>query len=1046
VLEGRRVAVVIPAYRVAPFVREVITDLPTWIDQVLVVDDGSPDDTAGVVERLGDPRVVLLRHTVNRGLGAAMATGYAKALELDAAIVVKMDGDGQMDPAALPLLLDPLLRGQADYAKGDRFWHGAELVRMPRPRLVGNLLLTFLTKLSSGCWNVFDPQNGYVAITADMLRQIDLAALDQGYFFENEMLIQLNILSARIADVPIPARYRGEVSSLRPAWVLPVFAARLVLGLGRRLVEKYVLREFSPVAMLFFPGMALFLAGLAFGVYHWGRSVRSGVPATAGTVILAMLPVALGFQLLLHALLLDIGNASPPWRSAGVGRRHMLPRFWGRTRPRGIESGGAAARASVPAPPPAWLDALWIAWAGLLLVPLMVQAYYDALGAAPPGEVLRRTAIVLGIGGVSAAVAVTFGGLGRLRSPWAVGGLVLAVLAGAALLSGEAKGWLGAAALLLLALAPGRLVARLCGRGEAPILLVLALGLALFALAAFVASLAHGFSLALFAAMAVAAWVWASRLGPSAPPMAPGAADGEGLDRGERAGVGFLTGLLAIVMLQASVPEFEFDAFWAHLPLARAIAERRYEAIPEVWWTMIPHAHHMLSGIAYKLGGLMGAKLLHPVFLVLSVGWAVWLGARLYGLASGLAAGALFLTIPLVMWEGTTGNSDLGATFFAVGGVAALLEFLRRGGTGWLFIVGLMVGTAIAIKYFAGAMLLPLGLILLIEKIRRGPGLRLVQASLLVAVGVAVGAGPWLLRTALLTGNPVFPVFNYYFESPYWGTQRQNMDFAGFGYPWSLRHVLMLPLRLTFETPRFGQLPHGAVAAFPLLWLPLLLARWRVIGREGGYLLLVAAGYSAGVLAVAQYLRYLLPAWLILAVVLGGALGVGGWLRGTGRGRVRRIAIVATLLGALGHALFAWLALYPPRALALPLLTGKIRKQEYLETNVWSVGALQALEGVVPRDATVLLYAGDHTLYATLYAKRYLIPPWAEQIKAVFYDERPLPREQALEILRRHRIRYVLVEAGRHRHLLDLGITRPVFVHPRATLYEVVDSERAPHG
>ncbi len=190
-VDGETVAVVIPAYRVAESIGRVIRGIPPWVDGIVVVDDASADGTADEVRRIEDPRIVLLRHERNRGVGAAMATGYRKALEAGSDIVVKMDGDDQMDPAYLQALIEPLLKEQADYAKGDRFWDDGALLPMPWPRLIGNLVLTFLTKISSGYWNLFDPQNGYVAITGSTLRRIDLAALDQGYFLESEMLIQL---------------------------------------------------------------------------------------------------------------------------------------------------------------------------------------------------------------------------------------------------------------------------------------------------------------------------------------------------------------------------------------------------------------------------------------------------------------------------------------------------------------------------------------------------------------------------------------------------------------------------------------------------------------------------------------------------------------------------------------------------------------------------------------------------------------------------------------------------------------------------------------
>jgi glycosyltransferase involved in cell wall biosynthesis len=310
------VAVAIPAYRAEATIAQVIATVPALVDQVVVVDDGSPDGTAAVVAALvaGDrpeqARLELVRHERNRGVGGAMKTAYRKSIELGADVVVKMDADGQMDPAQLAPLLDALIDRGCDYAKGNRFLDSKALARMPPVRLAGNLALTFLTKVASGYWHVFDPQNGFLACRTEVLRRLDLDAIADDYFFENDMLIHLNILECRVVDVPMPARYGDERSSLRIGTVLSRFPGRLFRRFWKRIVQRYVLRDFSPVALFLFAGIPLLVGGIGFGAWAWWESARTGVVSSTGRVMLSVLPIVIGFQLILQAILLDI-HSSP---------------------------------------------------------------------------------------------------------------------------------------------------------------------------------------------------------------------------------------------------------------------------------------------------------------------------------------------------------------------------------------------------------------------------------------------------------------------------------------------------------------------------------------------------------------------------------------------------------------------------------------------------------------------------------------------------------------------------------------------------------------
>ena len=304
--DGLKVCVVVPARNEAPFIGQVIASIPAWIDGIIVVDDASTDGTDDIVRGCRDPRLRLVRLPFTHGVGGTMTAGYREALAAGYDIIAKMDGDGQMPPEYLPDLVAPLTREGFAYAKGNRFLGGLPTSHMPRKRLLGNIVLTFLTKAASGYWNIFDPQNGYTAITAHALRRINLNAVDQGYFFENDMLVQMNLSNLRIKDVQIPAQYGHEISGIRPLYVGLSFPFLLFRKFLYRIYEKYILRDFSPIALFLITGSLLFLWGLSFGIFLWVRSKALGVPAATGTIMLAIVPLILGFQLLLQAIVLDI--------------------------------------------------------------------------------------------------------------------------------------------------------------------------------------------------------------------------------------------------------------------------------------------------------------------------------------------------------------------------------------------------------------------------------------------------------------------------------------------------------------------------------------------------------------------------------------------------------------------------------------------------------------------------------------------------------------------------------------------------------------------
>jgi len=308
--EGKdyNIAAVIPCYRVEHEIQSVLRGMPKYIKHIIVVDDASPDSTADLVAASAkkDKRITLIRHPSNRGVGGATVTGFRKALELGAQIVVKVDGDGQMDTTHLPVLLTPLINGQADYTKGNRFRDFQSLQQMPLIRRVGNMGLGFLSKAATGYWNLFDPTNGFVAIRSEVLVQLPLDRIDRTYYFETSMLANSYLLGAVVKDVPMPARYQSEVSNMLIYRVLFEFPFKLFGTFMKRLVLKNFIYDFSMASIYLLTGLPLLLFGLIFGITKWIQYASLGIPAPTGTVMLPTLSVLLGIQLLLSAIEIDL--------------------------------------------------------------------------------------------------------------------------------------------------------------------------------------------------------------------------------------------------------------------------------------------------------------------------------------------------------------------------------------------------------------------------------------------------------------------------------------------------------------------------------------------------------------------------------------------------------------------------------------------------------------------------------------------------------------------------------------------------------------------
>ncbi len=302
-----RVAVVIPSYKVIHSILGVLAEIGPEVSRIYVVDDCCPDGSGDLVEKsCNDARIMVIRHRENQGVGGAVMTGYRAAIADGMDVIVKLDGDGQMDPGLIPFFVSPILDGEADYTKGNRFFDLEEIGAMPKIRLLGNATLSFMTKISSGYWDLFDPTNGYTAIHRDVLRHLPLNKISRRYFFETDMLFRLNILRAVVVDIPMKARYGEEVSNLEISRVIGEFFVKHCRNFAKRIFYSYYLRGMSIASIELPLGVAMFLFGSIFGSCQWMNSISSGQASSAGTVMLSALPVIVGLQLILAFLGHDI--------------------------------------------------------------------------------------------------------------------------------------------------------------------------------------------------------------------------------------------------------------------------------------------------------------------------------------------------------------------------------------------------------------------------------------------------------------------------------------------------------------------------------------------------------------------------------------------------------------------------------------------------------------------------------------------------------------------------------------------------------------------
>lgn len=310
----KKIAAVIPCYKVKAHILQVLSEIGPEVSRIFVVDDCCPDDTGTHIENhCYDSRVKVLRNTTNLGVGGAVLTGYAEAIKENCEIIVKIDGDGQMDPKLLPRFVLPIIKGQADYTKGNRFYNLTHVKQMPLLRIIGNIALSFMSKLSTGYWKNFDPTNGYTAIDARVAKVLPFHSISKRYFFETDILFRLNILRAVVLDIPMDAKYAGEKSNLLIKRIFGEFFLKHTKNFFKRIFYNYFLRDMSLASLELIAGTFLLSFGVTFGLIRWHYAISENQATPLGTLLLAALPVLLGIQFLLAFFAYDIAaNPTTP--------------------------------------------------------------------------------------------------------------------------------------------------------------------------------------------------------------------------------------------------------------------------------------------------------------------------------------------------------------------------------------------------------------------------------------------------------------------------------------------------------------------------------------------------------------------------------------------------------------------------------------------------------------------------------------------------------------------------------------------------------------
>jgi dolichol-phosphate mannosyltransferase len=312
------IAVVIPCFKVKKHILSILKRIKSDVKQIYIIDDNCPERTGDFVRiNSKDKRIKIITHSVNQGVGGAVISGYQEALKDGMNIVVKIDGDGQMDPSLIPDFIAPIINSEADYTKGNRFYNLEEILTMPGKRIFGNASLSFINKISSGYWNIFDPTNGYTAIHSDVIRMLPLKKISKRYFFESDMLFRLNTVKAVVVDVPMSSNYGNEKSNLKIRKIFFEFLVKHICNTLKRIFYNYYLRDMSVASFELPLGLSLLLFGLYFGLNNWIYFVKEGLSAPSGTVMLSAISILMGAQFLLAFINYDINLVPKKVRHKG---------------------------------------------------------------------------------------------------------------------------------------------------------------------------------------------------------------------------------------------------------------------------------------------------------------------------------------------------------------------------------------------------------------------------------------------------------------------------------------------------------------------------------------------------------------------------------------------------------------------------------------------------------------------------------------------------------------------------------------------------------
>ena len=308
VLKNHSIAVVIPCYKEELHIEKVVAEIPIYITSIILVNDASPDKTGEILDRLAaeNSKIKVLHHTKNQGVGSAMISGFQEALNQNTDVVIKIDGDGQMNVAYFEQMLRAVFEGKCNFAKGNRFFDRKMLRKMPAIRRIGNIVMGFLIKMASGYWDIFDPTNGFFCIRSSLLKRIDFERISKRFFFESSLLIELYYAGAKIKDIAMPAIYAEENSSLSIWKIFFSFPPKLFKAFLRRIWLRYFIYDFNIGSLYIFFGLPLFLFGLIFGIIKWIHYATLQISSPTGTIMIAVISLVLGFQMILAAIQYDI--------------------------------------------------------------------------------------------------------------------------------------------------------------------------------------------------------------------------------------------------------------------------------------------------------------------------------------------------------------------------------------------------------------------------------------------------------------------------------------------------------------------------------------------------------------------------------------------------------------------------------------------------------------------------------------------------------------------------------------------------------------------